>query len=315
MKTPLWESSPGALVALINSKNFVYATLYTITLFGAQGTIRITDADVDIAYNGLSFSSKGPFVDLQNSKATAHWKRGLDVDNWTLAVLPRAVDPVTGAAYPDQIGSTPWIAAARAGALDGADIQVDRAYFAAWPQPYRAVATPVGVLTVFAGRPAEVDCTDVIVVITVNDYRELLLEKLPRNLFQAGCGHTLFDSGCALTAASFARTGAVIAGSGNSNRFLYLSASVIPPLGSGDYTLGRIVMTSGLNAGFSRTIVSWNPTSNTASLLNPLPFNVVLGDTCTIYPGCQKTQAACTAFGNLANYNGNDFVPDATTAI
>lgn len=315
MKTFLWESSGGAGASLINSKSFVFATLYTITLFGSQGVIRLTDADVDIAYNGLSFSSKGPFIDLENSKATAHWKRGLDVDTWTLAVLPRNVDPVTGVAYPDQIGSTPWIAAARGGALDGADIQIDRAYFAAWPQPYRAAATPVGVLTVFAGRPAEVDCTDSTVVITINDYRELLLEQLPRNLFQAGCGHTLFDSGCALTAASFAKTGTVLSGPSSSRSFIYLSAGVKPPLGSADYSLGRIVMTGGLNSGFSRTIVNWDAAANTASLLNPLPFTVGIGDAYTIYPGCKKTQGACTAFGNLANYNGTDFVPDATTAV
>lgn len=313
MKTFLWESSGGAGAALINSKSFVYATLYTITLFGSQGIIRLTDADVDITYNGLSFSSKGPFIDLQNSRATAHWKRGLDVDTWTLVLLPRNVDPVTGTPYPDQIGSSPWIAAARAGALEGADIQIDRAYFAAWPQPYQAVATPVAVLTVFAGRPAEVDTTDTIVAITVSDYRELLLMKLPRNVFGGGCHHTLFDAGCTLNPASFALTGTLQAPSTRST--LFLSAGVTPVLGSGTYLAGKIVFTSGLNAGFSRGITSWTPGSLSIGLLNPLPFDVGVGDAFSIYPGCDKQMSTCTAFGNLANFNGEPYTPDATTAI
>lgn len=311
MKTALWESSPGALVALINSKAFVYAHLYTITLFGTQGTIQITDADFDIAYSGLSFSSKGPFIDVAASKAVAHWKRGIDVDTWIVVVLPRSVD-VSGAAYPDKIGSSPWIAAARAGALDGADVQVDRAYFPAWPQPYRAVGTPTGVLTMFAGTPAEVDCTDTLVALTLNDYREKLLQKLPRNLYQAGCRFTLYGPGCTLNPAIFARTGTIaIVNTPNYG----LSAGVLPVLGSGTYAQGSIVMTSGLNAGFSRTIVTWNPNTLAISLLNPLPFAVAVGDGFTIKPGCDRQQPTCTLFGNLANYGGEPFVPDATTAV
>lgn len=320
MKTPLWESAPGALAALINAPltdgtaSFVYAHLYTITLFGSQGTIRLTDADVDIAYNGLSFSSKGPFIDIENSKALAHWKRGLDVDTWVATFLPRAVDPVTGAAYPDKIGSTPWIAAARAGALDGADVQVDRAYFAAWPQPYRAVATPTGVLTIFAGRPAEVDCTDALVVVTLNDYRELLLAKLPRNVFQAGCRHTLFDAGCAISANSFGRNCAVA--SVQTQSLLTLTSGAVTPAIPWSYLLGKIVMTSGLNVGFSRTITAWNPSLFQLALLNPLPFTVAPGDACTVFAGCDKQQTTCSGvFGNLANFGGESFVPDATTAI
>lgn len=311
MKTALWEQSPGALASLINSKSFVFGTLYTITLFGTQGVIRLTDADVDIAFNGISYSSKGPFIDVGNSKAIAHWKRGLDVDTWVVVILPRRVDVATGEDYPDKIGSVPWIAAARGGAISGADIQVDRAYFPAWPQPWRPVATPTGVLTIFAGRAAEVDTTDTLVALTINDYRELLTQPFPPNVWQAGCRHTLYDAGCTLNPATFAQNGALVGGSTRS----VLACPLPVPGGSGTYQLGKVTITSGLNQGFSRTVRQWDQVAQMLYLVNPLPFDVTPGDELQAVPGCDKQQATCTKFGNKPNYGGEDYVPDATTAV
>jgi uncharacterized phage protein (TIGR02218 family) len=311
MKTPLWEASPGALVTLINSGVFAQAHLYTIRLFGSLGVLRFTDADRDIAYGGNVWSCRGIHIDQKNSKATGHWKRGLDVDNWVIVIAPRNVDPVTGAAFPDKIGSTPWIAAARGGALDGADVQVDRAFLASWPQPYTTVTVPVGVLTIFAGRPAEVDTTDTLVVVTLNDYRELLLQKMPRNVYQAGCRHTLYDVGCTLNAAAFAVSGSV--GSGSTQAVINTAAPVTSA-GSGTFALGKMVMASGFNAGFSRTISQWSAPS-LISLLNPFPFVVAPGDTFTVYPGCDRSLTTCGAFSNLPNFGGEPFTPDSSTAI
>ncbi len=310
MKTPIYESSPGAGATLINSGSFVFVTLYTITLFGAQGVIRLTDADRDVTYGGNTWNSRGPQIDQREQKALAHWKRGLDLDTWVVTIAPRNVDPVTGAAFPDLIGSVPWIAAARCGALDGADVQVDRAYFASFPQPYTPSMAPTAVYTIFAGRPAEVDTTDTVVVVTLNDYRELLSQQMPRNVYQASCRHTLYDSGCALNQASFAVAGSLIGGSTPS----VLQSKSLVAGGSGTFTLGKVIMTSGLNNGFSRTVRAWDGKGQ-FSLLNPLPFNVMPGDTFNAYPGCDKQMATCTAFANLVNFGGEPYVPDATTAV
>lgn len=311
MKTAIWESSPGALATLINTGQFVYAHLYTITLSGGAGTIRFTDADLSITNGTNTWDGRGVRVDLANSKTLAHWKRGLDVDQWLLVVLPRTVDNITGATFPDTINGVAWVQAAMQGALDGADIQVDRAYFSAWPQPYQLVNLPTGILTIFAGRPAETDCGDGVVAITINDYRELLSIKMPRNVFQSGCRFTLYDSSCALLQGSFAVAGTV---SGGSTQSVILSSAVLAPGGSGTFTLGKLKMTSGLNANFSRTVTVWNGATQ-FSLLNPFPFTVSPGDTFFAYPGCDKTMAACTAFGNLLNFGGQPFIPVSETAI
>lgn len=137
MKTPLWETSAGALAALLGTGQFVMCDLHTFALTGGAGTIRIAAADLDVTYpGGPVWSSTGARIDPADRRQAAHWKRGLDVDTWQTFVLPRLVDPITGAPFPDQINGSPWAAAARQGALDGADYQIDRAYFPAWPQPW-----------------------------------------------------------------------------------------------------------------------------------------------------------------------------------
>lgn len=312
MKTPTWEASPGALVALINTGAFVYATLYTITLSGGAGVLRYATSDMSITDGTHTWDGRSLPVDQEKSTQTAHWKRGLDVDTWRAVFLPRTLD-LSGAAYPDKINGISWTVAARAGALSGADVQVDRAYFAAWPQPYALVATPVGILTVFAGRVSEVDVNDTMVIVNCDDYRSLLSTRLPRNPYQAGCRNALFDVGCTLLPASFVVPGSAIGGS---------TARVIKSLplvatGSGTFQLGKIIMTSGENDGFARTVRRWSLSDpGSFELLNPLPFDVVPGDTFDAYPGCDKQTATCTLFANLLNYGpGTPFIPQAETAI
>lgn len=312
-----------ALVALFNgyiagSNGLHVARLYTITCFGG-GQLRFTDADFDIfgnstspLVNGFSYSSGGVRIDQKASKTQAHFKVGTDTDTWTLVVMPRPVDLVTGALFPDAIGGVPWLQAASSGALDAADFQVDEAYFASlptWPvQP--AGASPVGCRTIFAGTIAEVD-TNTIAVLTVNDYRSLFSIQMPQNFYQAQCGHTLFDAGCQLQAINYGLFSSAAAGSTQS---VIIGAGLPVPQqpSSGTYALGRLVMTGGLNNTFQRTIKTWDG-SFTLQLLNPLPFAVAPGDPFTVYPGCDKSQATCIKFGNQINFNGEPFIPPPET--
>lgn len=312
MKQPLWEVSPGALEALLETNVFAYCDLHTFVLSGGAGTIRIAAADTDITYPaGPTWSSRGPRIDPDEGRQTGHWKRGLDVDTWQTIIMPRVFDEITGATFPDQINGSPWGAAARQGALDGADYQVDRAYFAAWPVPYVPVFTPVGIITLFAGLASEVDVNDSVVAITSNDYRCLLGSKEPHKVFQSGCGHTLFDAGCSLDPDDFKVPLSALVGSTRTK----LKSSPTPPPGSGTYALGRVVMTSGLNSSFSRTVTAYNPANGDLSLLNPLPFDVAPGDTFDAYSGCDKKFATCQLFANTANFGGQPFIPQAETAI
>ncbi len=298
------------LETLLESGEFAQCELYSITLFSGD-VLRLTNAQVDVAWDGNLYSSRGARVDKEGSRSTAHWKIGLDVDTWTFIVMPRLRDEITGEAYPDKINGTPWVAAARSGALAGAEVLVERAYFDQAPTfPLPATgAVPVGVLTLFVGLVGEVDPTDTMVTVNVLDYRSLLSTHLPRNFFRASCRHTLFDAGCGLVASAFKTTGVVGAGSSGAS----LISTIGAPPGSGTYALGRVVMTSGLNNTFSRTVRSWNGV--TLGLLMPFPYPMTAGDTFDAYPGCDKSRAQCVAFGNEVNYGGQPFIPAPETAI
>ena len=313
MKIAKYETSTGALVALLATRAFVWADLYTITL--ATGVVlRLASGDSDWAYGGNTWAHGGPFIEHPDRKPTAHWKVGLDVDTWQFSVIPRAFDPISGAAYPDTIGSTPWLAAARAGALDGAIVQVDRAYLPAWPAyPRPLLLAPTGVVNIFTGRVAAIDVDRSAVMVSLNSHLELLDQNMPRNLYQAGCGRTLFDTGCSLVAATYAASLTVNSGSTQS---LLIATSGLPS-GSGTYALGRILFTSGLNAGFSRSVRSMTQVTTTLqlALIAPMPFAVAAGDTFTAYPGCDKQMATCTTWGNLANFGGEPYIPSPETAV
>lgn len=273
--------------------------------------IYLTDADVDIAtYSGSPvWDSKSVRIDQANSQMQAHWKRGLDVDTSVIVFAPRLTNDITGAAFPDKIGNIPWIEAAKSGIFSAVDIQIDRAYFPSWGS-YQTQKTPTGVLTIFAGQAVEVDCTDTTVVVTLNDYRQLLATMIPPDIYEGQCKWTLFDQGCRLIAANFRSTGTLIAGSTKTS----LLTTALTPLGSGTFKLGRIRMTSGNNAGFVRTITDWTA-PNVISLMNPFPFDVQIGDAFEAFPGCNKTEDTCDLFANRDNFGGYKTIPTATTAI
>ena len=296
--------------------------LYTIVT--ASGlVIQFTTADFDIncgsgtSYAGLAYpqgvySSNGVRVDQKASKTQAHWKRGLDSDQWTVVVMPRPFDLITNVEFPDMIGSVPWLEAAQAGALDAADVQVDRAYFfrtPVHPMP-QGGQVPAGTLTIFAGLMAEVDTTDTVAVLTIQDYRSLLSFSMPRHYFQGMCRHQLYDAGCNangnMNRAVFASD--ATAANTSTQSQIVASAPLSTPGGSGTFTLGQLQFTSGLNIRQWGFVVTWDG-SATLNLLVPMPFAVAAGDAFTVYPGCDKTQTQCTAFNNYPQFGGESYIP------
>jgi hypothetical protein len=291
------------------------ADLYTITP-NSGPVVRLCTADFDAfdnlgnVYSCGSIGSGLPKIDLRQSHVQGKWTRGLDDDQWSVALLPTTQDPFSGAlTFPDVYGGTPWLAACRAGLFSGAAVQVARAYWSAPPTPPYSVAsrTCVGSVVVYAGIVGEVDATQTLCFFNFSSYKYLLSMNMPRNLIQASCVHQLFDARCTLSAASFAKTATAL---GGSSQYSVVAAPAAPG-GSGTYTQGRMLGTSGLNAGLQRTIVSWSGSAFQPQY--PWPFAVAVGDGFTFWPGCDKSMGAggCGAggFNNLVNFRGQPFTP------
>jgi hypothetical protein len=125
--------------------------------------------------------------------------------------------------------------------------------------------------------------------------------------FEAGLSATGYEATTS-SAASFFETNTTQAGS-TVNKLISLSAKA-----DGFYDNGQIVFTSGANSGLTKAVKSYS--GQQFFFNSPLPLATNVGDTFIAYPGCDKTQATCTAkFNNLANFGGFPYVPAPETAI
>ncbi len=312
------KPNPTALVNLLASGVFVMADLYTFDLvvgseFSSPTLLYYTTADLPVGWNGSYtapaggnvFASGGPRFVRNKARAKAHWKTGIEVGTLDFDVFPQpGIDMVMGRYFLDAI---------RAGIFDGATLSLDRAFFPSWPQPPNLAAplVPTGVANIFFGRVVEVTATRTGATFSINDPRELLNIKMPRRLYQPGCVHTLYDTGCTVVKSSYTVTGTVtgIVNAGD----LYTSVTSEP---DGYFALGALVFTSGINQGLARTVKVSFEANGEVQLLSPFPNAPAPGDAFTMYPGCDKTILTCsTKFDNLANLLATPFMPTPETAI
>jgi len=298
-----------ATQALLNTGDFMDVDLYTITMMGG-GVLRYAAADFTVSDGVHTWRSDGVMIG-KDTAPQGHWKTGLDVDTWQVTMIPR---PLESGVAQDFIGTVGWLEAVTNGALDGAELEVSRAFYAAPPtQPIPPTGAPlVGArVVIFAGLIMEVDSTHMMAHLTAKDYRVVLERQIPPHLYQASCRFTLFDPGCGLSAAAFAVNRTVA----SATKTVIIPTVITPPAGSGTFRLGRVVFTSGKNNAFQRMVQDWNSVTGAMTMVSPWPYQPQVGDTFQGFPGCDKTQVACALFGNSINFGGAPFVPAAETAV
>jgi uncharacterized phage protein (TIGR02218 family) len=276
-------------MAILGSSQFFMADCYSFTLQdGAVARYASADRDLTDSATGNVFASGGPYFERSKVK----FSRGVQVDELDITLTAKPTDLLEGA---------PWFQALVAGIMDGAEIQLDRAFMPGFGD------TSAGLVTLFAGRVTEVDVGRTQATIKANTHLELLNLQWPWRLFQPGCSRTLFDAGCGLTKSSFAGTYAITAGSTTTA----LQTNYAQP--NGTASLGTLIFTSGALAGKSYSIRQ--QTGGVFLLTVPVPIPPAAGDTITVYPGCDKQQATCqTKFANLQHFAGFPYVPVPETA-
>lgn len=281
------KSANPQLIALLNSSNqFQVADLYTLTLIGG-GVFYYTSWDVDVTYNGHTYSSVGALFERSKIRIVL----GVEVDEMDLTVYASPALLING---------VPFLQAVRSGAMDGASVRLDRAFMSAPP-------AVVGTLYQFGGNVASVRAGRSNAQFKVKSDLELLNVQMPRNLYQAGCLHTLFDADCGLTKASLKVSGSASSGSTASVIHTALSQA------DGYFSLGTVTFTGGANSGLTRTVKQH--ASGALQLILPLPIAPSAGDAFDCYPGCDKQQSTCTAkFNNLPHFRGMPYIPVPETA-
>jgi uncharacterized phage protein (TIGR02218 family) len=285
-------ASAGLIAHLTEGHAFRRADLWTFTLAG--GTVaRYTTLDADVKVGADTWLANGPVLTRPRSRLAA----GTEVDEFEVTVESKATDT---------IGGLPWPQAARRGVLRHGRLLIERVYMPSF------VDVSLGKLYMMGGRMAEIHGDGAQVRIGVRSDLELLNTKIPVDVVQPSCRHTLFDAGCTLSAAAFKVPGVVVAAGSTVGTLLASLAQE-----SGWFSLGRVVFTSGPNNGASRQ-VRQHTLGSPASLKLAVPLfaSPVAGDTFDLYPGCDRTMATCASskFNNLDNFGGEPFVPRPETA-
>jgi hypothetical protein len=188
------QASQQLIDHLATATEFHMTDLLTITT-RAGNVIRATSLDIDLTVDGHFYSSDL----LKYSRSIITVQAGLEVDALELTFYPDAAT---------LIGSVPFVQAVSMGALDAATVLLDRAWFDA------TTWALIGKIHRFQGRVSDIqDFTRSEVPVTVKSDLELLNIKMPRNVYQPGCRHTLFDTGCSLTKSGYAVGSSVLSGS------------------------------------------------------------------------------------------------------
>lgn len=279
-------ADPALVTLLSTAREFFMADLYTFTL--VDGTVlRYTSADIDITASARTFSHSGPLIKRSRTRVAL----GTSVDQLDLDISADASTLLSG---------LPWLQAITNGALDGAVVDLERAFAAT---PGGAI---VGTVVLFSGRVSDTTTDSITAKVTVRSFMELLNTPLPRNLYQPPCGYSLYDTGCGVSRAAFAAFSAVASGSTRQVLNCALGNA------AGYFDIGELVFTGGQNLGVTRTVKTYAP--GVVNLAYPLPKPVTVGDTFTIYPGCDKRLTTCdTKFGNKARFRATPFVPAPET--
>jgi uncharacterized phage protein (TIGR02218 family) len=282
------KPASAALVALLaNSDQFIMADLYTLTLVGGS-ILRYSAAPTAISANGHIFVL-GPKFERSRTKVVI----GTQVDELEVRVYPEPTD---------QIGDLPFLEAAWQGQLDGALLQLERAFMPTYGD------TSSGTVVLFAGRISDIDCSRTGVELKCRSHLELLNIQIPRRLWQASCAHIFGGPMCQFNRESLSIT--FSAGGASTPTVITNAPSSVTP-----FVLGTIKGVTGSNAGLSRTIAAF-VSGGTVTVKLAFLFPVANGDQFELLPGCDRTLATCgNVFNNAANFGGFPFIPTPETAV
>lgn len=293
------QASAAALAILAGGK-YLRADLYDLTLTtGATSFFTGYETPLTSAVfpSGTTHNYLSGFTITRGSTTQSV---GLDAQELELTIAPKWDNP----GGQPLIAGYPLVQAARLGILDNASILYSK-LFMNFPSAGARLDTSPGGIGWLKGVVADMDIGRFAVMVKVSSNILVLNQvQMPKNLYQGACVHTVYDAGCTLLKATFTSTGSITAVTSSSNFNTSLTQA------SGFFDLGVITFTSGANNGFSATIKQFIHASGNLQANLPFPAAIGIGDTFSIYPGCNHLQATCTTkFNNLIHFKATPYVP------
>jgi len=265
------------------------ADLYTFKLVN-DTVLRYTSADFNINHAGHIYSCKNAGI----ARSEMSWQIGLSVDDVIIELNPGQNDIIDG---------LKMVEAFRSGTFDGAEIQLDMAFYTeGWHEE------PLILEKLFVGNVDVDEVSGSYVKLSVKSLTELLNTNFPANVYQTACQYALYDKGCKVAKGLYSENSVVNAGSTKKELRVYLVRSV------GYYQNGVILFQSGRNINIKKSVKFHE--NGKVVLSTPLQHDPKAGDSFTIYAGCDKTIAMCkNKFKNLDNFSGTPFIPAADRTL
>ncbi len=133
------------------------------------------------------------------------------------------------------------------------------------------------------------------------------LQQRIGEIYSPECRADLGDARCKVNLAAFTRTGAVTSATDRAVFFATLDGA---PTLDGWFNGGALTFTSGANAGKTTEVKSWTASSGRFELFLAVGYAIAIGDSFTVYPGCDKRLDTCVSrFNNVLNFRGEPYVP------
>lgn len=182
-----------------------------------------------------------------------------------------------------------------AGLYDYAEVQIFQVNYADVSQ---------GVLRLRRGWFGEVSTDGVTFQAELRGLMQALQQNIGR-VYAKRCDANLGDARCGVNLAAITLSGTV---TGVASRQQFDGSAV--PTARG----GLVVWTGGANSGFKMEVASLG--AGTIALALPMGYDIAVGDTYTVYAGCDKLLSTCKiTFNNVVNFRGFPYIPGPDKAL
>ena len=289
------KAADPALVSFLLSKQpFWTAALFTFQLRDGD-LLKFTSTDVPITYGSDTWLPVGPLI--QRTRWNA--KNTLEVPSLDVTIL------TTGSDYAE--GNLKTLL--HQGYFDGCLLNLRRAFMPTMAN------TVYGTPLLFSGKTGEIKIGSRGAKITFKGLNIRMQQYMPKNRYESGCIHNLYDAGCGADRASFTITNTIGSGSDITN-ITWGSPPGLDTVYLNNLGLGTLTITSGEDVGTSRTIDSADPFA--IHLAYPLLAPPSPGDSISMVYGCDKTRDGthgCGFFHQISHYRGFRFIPQAEQGL
>lgn len=138
------------------------------------------------------------------------------------------------------------------------------------------------------------------------------LQQTIGRIYSRRCDADLGDARCGVNLAPLTQTGTVVTVTSRSA----FTASGLTGAPDGWFNDGLMTFTSGANNGVGREVKRWIDSTDSFELKLPFPYNVLVGEMFTVFPGCDLNLSTCLAkFNNVVNFRGFPYIPGRDAAV